>query len=106
FSGRRRHTGCYRDWSSDVCSSDLAPVDDRHPLERQVLGLVQQEAERARGRAQAEGEVRAAEEEFEQIGRLLHQSPVEDIAQVAQIGRAPGRGREKREVRAVEWISR
>src|SRR5207245_5943050 len=23
---RRRHTRCYRDWSSDVCSSDLAPV--------------------------------------------------------------------------------
>src|SRR5207245_3381054 len=22
-SGRRRHTRCYRDWSSDVCSSDL-----------------------------------------------------------------------------------
>src|SRR3989337_666877 len=25
FSTRRRHTGCYRDWSSDVCSSDLDP---------------------------------------------------------------------------------
>src|SRR5687768_10674468 len=24
FSGRRRHTSCSRDWSSDVCSSDLA----------------------------------------------------------------------------------
>src|SRR5207245_8476226 len=24
FSSRRRHTRCYRDWSSDVCSSDLA----------------------------------------------------------------------------------
>src|SRR5216684_9262510 len=24
FSGRRRHTRCSRDWSSDVCSSDLA----------------------------------------------------------------------------------
>src|SRR3989442_4892775 len=23
FSGRRRHTRCGRDWSSDVCSSDL-----------------------------------------------------------------------------------
>src|SRR5207245_4508344 len=22
FSSRRRHTSCYRDWSSDVCSSD------------------------------------------------------------------------------------
>src|SRR5207245_6020538 len=23
FSSRRRHTRCYRDWNSDVCSSDL-----------------------------------------------------------------------------------
>src|SRR5207245_7563368 len=23
FTSRRRHTRCYRDWSSDVCSSDL-----------------------------------------------------------------------------------
>src|SRR5207245_6639402 len=26
FSSRRRHTRCYRDWSSDVCSSDLDPL--------------------------------------------------------------------------------
>src|SRR5207245_8798458 len=26
FSSRRRHTRCYRDWSSDVCSSDLFPI--------------------------------------------------------------------------------
>src|SRR3989449_7208553 len=25
FSSRRRHTRCSRDWSSDVCSSDLRP---------------------------------------------------------------------------------
>src|SRR3989449_2954916 len=27
FSSRRRHTRCSRDWSSDVCSSDLDPDD-------------------------------------------------------------------------------
>src|SRR5207245_5006082 len=26
FSSRRRHTRCYRDWSSDVCSSDLSSL--------------------------------------------------------------------------------
>src|SRR6266542_5257172 len=26
FSSRRRHTRCYRDWSSDVCSSDLGQL--------------------------------------------------------------------------------
>src|SRR2546429_3456484 len=27
FSSRRRHTRCSRDWSSDVCSSDLATLN-------------------------------------------------------------------------------
>src|SRR5207245_5894262 len=35
FSSRRRHTRCYRDWSSDVCSSDLA--DDPRPAEQASL---------------------------------------------------------------------
>src|SRR5207245_6295175 len=26
FSSRRRHTRCYSDWSSDVCSSDLLNI--------------------------------------------------------------------------------
>src|SRR3989442_3845760 len=26
FASRRRHTRCGRDWSSDVCSSDLEPL--------------------------------------------------------------------------------
>src|SRR5207245_2900411 len=32
FSSRRRHTRCYRDWSSDVCSSDLS-------VNRVLIGL-------------------------------------------------------------------
>src|SRR5690554_113691 len=28
FSSRRRHTRCGRDWSSDVCSSDLTFIGD------------------------------------------------------------------------------
>src|SRR5687768_4667454 len=31
FSSRRRHTICSRDWSSDVCSSDL-PANARHHI--------------------------------------------------------------------------
>src|SRR2546429_5267844 len=47
FSSRRRHTRCSRDWSSDVCSSDLAPVwnDAFGPAD---LERVHEEAERAR----------------------------------------------------------
>src|SRR3989449_5685568 len=37
FSSRRRHTRCSRDWSSDVCSSDLVPGDgDTYFLPRLV----------------------------------------------------------------------
>src|SRR2546422_6901972 len=32
FSSRRRHTRCSRDWSSDVCSSDLVKDDQGHTL--------------------------------------------------------------------------
>src|SRR5258707_10712798 len=31
FSSRRRHTRYWRDWSSDVCSSDLVPEGRQHP---------------------------------------------------------------------------
>src|SRR5690554_7495492 len=34
FSSRRRHTRCGRDWSSDVCSSDL---EASQPSEQSVL---------------------------------------------------------------------
>src|SRR5438067_13359281 len=32
FSSRRRHTRSKRDWSSDVCSSDLIGVDANEPF--------------------------------------------------------------------------
>src|SRR3712207_7040247 len=32
FSSRRRHTRYWRDWSSDVCSSDLSFVDPYDPI--------------------------------------------------------------------------
>src|SRR5207249_5046048 len=32
FSSRRRHTRSKRDWSSDVCSSDLSPAEKSHKI--------------------------------------------------------------------------
>src|SRR2546422_3099935 len=34
FSSRRRHTRCSRDWSSDVCSSDLVKGSERRRTNR------------------------------------------------------------------------
>src|SRR5699024_12144669 len=42
FSSRRRHTRSKRDWSSDVCSSDLLPVQLQEKLERHSFLLVVQ----------------------------------------------------------------
>src|SRR3712207_8086140 len=43
FSSRRRHTRYWRDWSSDVCSSDLAaPGRSRDHLRRDVVLLGEQ----------------------------------------------------------------
>src|SRR5256884_8544418 len=39
FSSRRRHTRCSRDWSSDVCSSDLRFVADRRKRSVSQLDL-------------------------------------------------------------------
>src|SRR5256884_8461419 len=36
FSSRRRHTRCSRDWSSDVCSSDLVETNLRKCFQLQV----------------------------------------------------------------------
>src|SRR5690606_40847558 len=36
FSSRRRHTSFSRDWSSDVCSSDLGAVLPRRPSSRRL----------------------------------------------------------------------
>src|SRR5216684_6068829 len=37
FSSRRRHTRCSRDWSSDVCSSDLGKAEGSSVM-RNLLG--------------------------------------------------------------------
>src|SRR5690606_40840598 len=91
FSSRRRHTRVSRDWSSDVCSSDLgkekpieqpAPEDHLTPAEAAAI--------------EAEVEPHSREED-------LPVSPVDPVAPVemetaggpaaddAQIGRAAGR---------------
>src|SRR5438874_12455639 len=61
FSSRRRHTTSLRDWSSDVCSSDL--VQSRHPSDffRQVLHLPRS--------GQEQPEEQAARSEERRVGK-------------------------------------
>src|SRR2546422_6742105 len=46
FSSRRRHTRCSRDWSSDVCSSDLGGGDGVEAL-RGVARLLEASGRRS-----------------------------------------------------------
>src|SRR5207249_5760319 len=43
FSSRRRHTRSKRDWSSDVCSSDLARLVDHVVRGVELLGVASDE---------------------------------------------------------------
>src|SRR2546422_11648606 len=40
FSSRRRHTRCSRDWSSDVCSSDLGVLPVKLLVELAAIGFL------------------------------------------------------------------
>src|SRR5687768_2968783 len=62
FSSRRRHTRCSRDWSSDVCSSDLTIVNinDNEPWVGEECGIVIDVHDG--GRASAFRELRRSEE--------------------------------------------
>src|SRR3989449_3054763 len=71
FSSRRRHTRCSRDWSSDVCSSDLVrdnqmvlrfdriePPGGKVPLVATVTGVVGKK--NVKNKAGDEGEIQSA----------------------------------------------
>src|SRR3989440_8774060 len=84
FSSRRRHTRSDRDWSSDVCSSDL---DGEHG---QPVGVRHVEVERV-----AVGQVRLAAIGVQDRDgpRRDREVPAEQGPQVPEIGRASWRGR-------------
>src|SRR5690554_7320692 len=81
FSSRRRHTRCGRDWSSDVCSSDLLEsilsILDTTSETLEVNRRLEQKSEEL---ARASEELRAANErlrELDQIGRASCRERVE-----------------------------
>src|SRR6266705_2834884 len=49
FSSRRRHTGSYGDWSSDVCSSDLIELFVPHAGAEQDRGNRRDEGDEGEG---------------------------------------------------------
>src|SRR3712207_9505336 len=78
FSSRRRHTRYWRDWSSDVCSSDLGGVDavevavggEQRRQAGDPLGEVGTGGQR-RGRGRRRGQGRSGERGVGEGGRSL-----------------------------------
>src|SRR5690606_39449938 len=96
FSSRRRHTRFSRDWSSDVCSSDLLLLSWVTPLPAAtaLIPLEHRTAEDLLPAARAllnEGEVLVADG-----NQLVLRASLERINELREIGRASCREREKR----------
>src|SRR3712207_6100315 len=72
FSSRRRHTRYWRDWSSDVCSSDLRGGDERlaHP-HRPVAARVLDRVPRLVGRRPEGGERRRLADVAAEVQRAV-----------------------------------
>src|SRR2546429_4028119 len=83
FSSRRRHTRCSRDWSSDVCSSDL------------LNDLVETAAEaiQFKGFGEVECRYRAPDDNTWGTHLLMFAPGLQELAESGQIGRASCRER-------------
>src|SRR5207245_6821327 len=84
FSSRRRHTRCYRDWSSDVCSSDLEVVGF---VRRKTSAIPELDLSGAAGGRGAHGEWRR----IGGIGSRRHEGGVHRRRIVDQDGRSEER---------------
>src|SRR5207245_6741606 len=89
FTSRRRHTTCYRDWSSDVCSSDLSKLPNRsmyQALDRTIATASRKPAPQPRVNP------RATDFRVSEIGRASCRERVE-IAAAAENLKAKRTGR-------------
>src|SRR5437870_7885751 len=91
FSSRRRHTRRPRDWSSDVCSSDLAQMDSA------VRGIRIREKGTEEADAPTKQERRKGHQHFRRIvpkaGRMVLVQPRQQCPKHNEIGRASCRER-------------
>src|SRR5690606_41659034 len=98
FSSRRRHTRFSRDWSSDVCSSDLRPlVARRHPgrdraRDRAGGGALHPRTQHAALAVGLHAPQTAREARWPDACDVLLRRPLRADARPTQIGRASCRG--------------
>src|SRR5207245_4977363 len=94
FSSRRRHTRCYRDWSSDVCSSDLFLLSTRRG--KQFNSMVHGDIDYLLGARRSD--VLMSAEDAKALGVAEREDVLisNDVGSYREIGRASCREREER----------
>src|SRR5687768_3090155 len=90
-SSRRRHTRCSRDWSSDVCSSDLVACG----LKRGFTFYFHEQGQAWRPRSDRANELLVAASPHDQIADTHWYRPDFDHLLV-QLAQAEGRSEERR----------
>src|SRR5215217_9061134 len=91
FSSRRRHTRYWRDWSSDVCSSDLAGQGDR------LIGAEAAEEDAGQGAGQRPGRPAPPREDAVVAGGVAGGQPADgpqEVGDGATAGGQDGAGHE------------
>src|SRR5207245_3099314 len=102
---RRRHTRCYRDWSSDVCSSDLnRPAGLFHGIQT-IRQLLPQDVESEMGSERTTWQIPA--QNIVDYPRFAWRGAMLDVARhfftMREIGRASCREGVEDEVGCVWW---
>src|SRR5204863_2811281 len=69
FSSRRRHTRSLRDWSSDVCSSDLTGFKNMKPVATEEQTKKLEEIQKEYGPQLAEFQKKLARSEERRVGK-------------------------------------
>src|SRR5256884_1052794 len=93
FSSRRRHTRCSRDWSSDVCSSDLHAAPSGTGASRVCPSFARARAETNAGRALVSRTVAAHGDDRSQLhGRRSRRSAARNGLQAVGKPHARNRG--------------
>src|SRR2546429_2790346 len=83
FSSRRRHTRCSRDWSSDVCSSDLFVREDFRQIDLDPL-LRRRQFQAVWPRIETRGKV---QHQVRALLQLLFDEMVEERSEERRVGK-------------------
>src|SRR3712207_7689168 len=106
FSSRRRHTRYWRDWSSDVCSSDLTGGNGQRQRQDRVVVLAREPQLRPAGDQEREAraggqEVGEERRRVEQVLEVVQQIGRESCRERGEISVVAGSLKKKKEARDI-----